>query len=291
VQRVVGVLIGVAVALGVAQFIPLDGWAVAAVVFVGLLIGRVLRLGPSGMVQVPVSALLVLFVGSVSSGYPGRRIIDTVIGAAIGVAVVLVSPTAPRAEAIVSSATEPLRGAAGLLTAMGSGIAQPWTKHQAEGWHGQAVALVASIADARGSLESAKLAARWNARARSLPPQLERADDALSAGRRVCIHLRSMTLALTAVPEGEPPKPVLGEVTVLLAQVVLAYGEWMTHDEDEASRRRFESATWACEQRLGAFVELAEERWQSDAQRWLTLGVVLAGIQRILAVVTEPIDA
>lgn len=290
VQRVVGVMIGVAVALAVSRVVPLNGWAVAGVVFVGLVVGRVLRLGPSGMVQVPVSALLVLFVGSVSKGYPGQRIIDTIVGAAIGVAVVLVSPSAPRIDQIATMADEPLERAAELLAAIGTGVGGAWTQEQAAEWHAAAVAGVTSVLAARSALENEELAARWNARARNLPPQLERSAAALTVARRVAIHVRSMTMALTSVPAGEPPKPVLGEVLTSLADLVRAYAGWVVHEDNDVARGAFHDAIAAAEARVETFLELAEERWRSDAQRWLTLGVVLSGAQRILAVITEPVD-
>src|SRR5579862_1897458 len=91
-QRVVGVVLGVAAALAVSHFLSPSGWSIGIIVFAGLLIGWSLRLGPQGAVQVPVSALLVFAVGSATPDYGGRRIVETLIGSAIAVLAVLVSP-------------------------------------------------------------------------------------------------------------------------------------------------------------------------------------------------------
>jgi len=69
-QRVAGVVLGVAAALAVSHFLTPSGWSIAIIVFAGLLLGWSLRLGPQGVVQVPVSALLVFAVGSASGSWP-----------------------------------------------------------------------------------------------------------------------------------------------------------------------------------------------------------------------------
>src|SRR3984957_16381922 len=73
-QRVVGVVLGVAAALAVSHFFTPSGWSIGIIVFAGLLIGWTVRLGPQGVVQVPVSALLVFAGGPAPPGYGFRRV-------------------------------------------------------------------------------------------------------------------------------------------------------------------------------------------------------------------------
>ena len=115
-QRVIGVVLGVAAALAVSHFLTPSGWSIAIIIFVGLLLGWSVRLGPQGVVQVPVSALLVFAVGSATPGYGGRRVVDTLIGSAIAVLAVLASPSAPAPERVVSDALAPLRQCRDLST-------------------------------------------------------------------------------------------------------------------------------------------------------------------------------
>src|SRR6202451_1476244 len=91
-QRVVGVVVGVTGALTVSHLLAPNAWSIGIIIFVGLLLGWAVRLGPQGAVQVPVSALLVFLVGRATPGYGGERIVDTLIGAAIAVIAVLLSP-------------------------------------------------------------------------------------------------------------------------------------------------------------------------------------------------------
>jgi uncharacterized membrane protein YccC len=62
-QRVAGVVLGVAAALAVSHFLAPSAWSIGIIIFAGLLLGWATRLGPQGVVQIPVSALLVFLVG------------------------------------------------------------------------------------------------------------------------------------------------------------------------------------------------------------------------------------
>src|SRR3984957_10857391 len=108
-QRVVGVVVGVTAALTVSHFLAPNAWSIGIIIFAGLLLGWAVRLGPQGAVQVPVSALLVFLVGRATPDYGGERIVDTLIGAGVAVIAVLLSPSAPGPDAVMSKALAPLR--------------------------------------------------------------------------------------------------------------------------------------------------------------------------------------
>ena len=57
-----------------------------------LLVGWTARLGPQGVVQVPVSALLVFLVGQATPGYAGERLVDPLICAGVAVVAVRLTP-------------------------------------------------------------------------------------------------------------------------------------------------------------------------------------------------------
>ena len=86
-QRVAGVMVGVLVAGVFAHVAGIHAWSIAVVIFVSLLVGRAMRLGTQGAIQVPISALLVLVLGATTGGYGFDRVIDTAIGAACGILV------------------------------------------------------------------------------------------------------------------------------------------------------------------------------------------------------------
>ena len=185
-QRVVGVVVGVVAALAVSHFLSLSGWSIGIIVFVGLLVGWSLPLGPQGVVQIPVSALLVFAVGNATPGYGGRRVLDTLIGSAIAVLAVLVSPSAPAPERVVSDAVAPLSRCGDILMEIGSAISSPWTLEQAEAWRREALGLFEATATARRDHEGHQLTARWNARAPPAPPGARASGRGVASRRQNC---------------------------------------------------------------------------------------------------------
>jgi len=87
-QRVVSVVAGVLIAVGVATWVGLTWWSLGVVVAGSLVIGRLLHLGDH-LLEVPISAMLVLAVGG-AEGAARDRVYETRIGAGVGVAVSVV---------------------------------------------------------------------------------------------------------------------------------------------------------------------------------------------------------
>ena len=90
VQRVVSVVSGVLLAVGFSSLVGISWWSLGILVALSILVGQLLRLGPH-LVEVPISAMLVLAVGGEET-VASDRIIETLIGAAVGVAVNIVFP-------------------------------------------------------------------------------------------------------------------------------------------------------------------------------------------------------
>jgi Fusaric acid resistance protein-like len=289
-QRVVGVVLGVAAALAVSHFVHLSGWSIAVIVFAGLLLGWGVRLGPQGAVQVPVSALLVLAVGSATPGYGGRRVLDTLIGSAIAVLAVLVSPSAPAPERVVTDAVAPLRRGCDILTEIGSAIGSAWTLEQARVWRSEALGVVEATAKARRDHDGHQLTARWNARARRGRPVLERADEALGVGERTAIQTRSIARALVDGAAAARPMPALGAMLVSTASAIEAYATWVGSPGEPADRQLSDAIRVAGET-FGLAVGRAQGRWGDDPTQWLTFGTILAMSHRILAEVSSPLES
>jgi hypothetical protein len=93
IQRVLSVVAGVALAVLFVSVVGLTWWSLGALVAASIVVGQLLRLGPN-LVEVPISAMLVLGVGyaggaeSVGTG----RVVETLLGAAVGVLVNVVFP-------------------------------------------------------------------------------------------------------------------------------------------------------------------------------------------------------
>ena len=99
IERSIGVVAGVVIALGAGQLFGDQSWVILSVIVISVAVAWALRLGPGSANQIPISAMLVLALGGQNAGYAVERIVETIIGAAIGlivnlaiVAPVFVSP-------------------------------------------------------------------------------------------------------------------------------------------------------------------------------------------------------
>jgi uncharacterized membrane protein YgaE (UPF0421/DUF939 family) len=286
-QRVLGVTLGVAVAIGVSHFLTPSAWSIGIIIFLGLLLGLATRLGP----QVPISALLVLLIGRLTPGYGGERIVDTLIGAGIAVLTVLVSPPAPTAASAVSGAVAPIHRCGDLLRVIASGVASHWTAERAGGWCQDALSLVDATAKASKDYESHRLNDRWNARAYRARPLLEQTERAIRTGERIAIHTRSIARALVDGSADARPMPALGTMLCCTASATDAYGAWATSTDSPTDRRRLSERLRAVDETLSGTLALAQERWGNDPTQWLTFVTVLAMSQRILAEVGHSLNS
>jgi Aromatic acid exporter family member 1 len=99
VERVASVLVGVAIAVGFAFFVGLTWWSLGILVAAAIVVGQLLRLGPN-LIEVPISAMLVLGVGFTAGAEAAAmsRLIETLIGATVGVLVNVAFPPAARSR-------------------------------------------------------------------------------------------------------------------------------------------------------------------------------------------------
>lgn len=287
-QRVVGVVLGVVVALGLSYLIAPSVWSIGIIIFLGLLVGWAARLGPQGVVQVPVSALLAFVVSRLTPGYGGQRVIDTLIGAGIALVVVLLSPSAPAPDTITAQAQAPIRRCGEVLGAIAAGLQSQWTRDQALSWREEAFTLIATTAKARKDHDAQQLSARWNARAYRERPVLERAQQAVAVGEHVAMYTRSIARALVDGSDAARPMPVLSAMLTSTVSAIGAYEAWVSSRDGPNDRKRLEETLGAADDSLGTSLALAQERWGADAARWLTFGTVLAMSQRILGQLSPP---
>src|SRR5215207_7564028 len=99
VERVFAVVLGVALAVGFSALVGLTWWSLAILVAASIVVGQLLRLGPN-LIEVPISAMLVLGVGYAAGAEELglSRVVETLIGAAVGVLVNVVFPPEVRSR-------------------------------------------------------------------------------------------------------------------------------------------------------------------------------------------------
>jgi len=161
VQRVAAVLIGVLLAVGLSVLVGFTWWSLGVVIVVGLAVGYALRLGET-ILEVPISAMLILSVTGESVAAYGR-VIETLIGAAAGLAAGLVLAP-PRLQPASEAIQDLCRKMADLLDDMASGLREGSFADHVDDWLRQARALGGEIERVDDAVREAEDSIRLNPR-------------------------------------------------------------------------------------------------------------------------------
>lgn len=203
-ERVASVLAGVLVAVGVAAFVGLTWWSLGAVVAISLILGRLLRLGPQ-LLEVPISAMLVLAVGGAREVAAGR-VYETLIGAAVGVAVnVAIAPPLylqPAGDAVGELADR----MAAFLRQLAGQLREAWSRELADRWLNEARVLGHEVGHAERALARAEESARFNPRGRQARAAQPRLNVALTALGHCHVTMRSLCRSLLDRTYFVPPE-------------------------------------------------------------------------------------
>jgi hypothetical protein len=229
-QRVASVVAGVLLALGAAALLGLHWWSIGLVIFVSLALGQVLRLGPHRM-ELSVSALLVLALGG-TPGIARTRLLETLIGAGVGVAVnaVLVPPVylQPAGEAIYELADD----MAGVLEGAAADLAEGWSGRDAYERLLEARELDGEVDEAREAVARAEDSLRLNPRRRLVGDPSEELRDGMTTLEHAVILVRGVCRSLVeldTVTGGRGPDPAMRAALARLleevADAVRTFGE------------------------------------------------------------------
>ncbi|HEY4604622.1 MAG TPA: FUSC family protein [Blastococcus sp.] len=197
VQRVLSVVAGVALAVLFVSVVGLTWWSLGALVAVSIVVGQLLRLGPH-LVEVPISAMLVLGVGYTAGAQTvgAGRVIETLIGAAVGVLVNVVFPPAVQSRYAGQSVEKFANEIGALLddaaTDLAAGTA---TADRAERWLEDARRLNRHVPRVDRALTHAEESRRLNLRAWTTPPVVG-LREGLDALEHISVSMRTLFRAV-----------------------------------------------------------------------------------------------
>jgi len=244
VDRVVSVVAGVSVAAVFSAAVELTWWSLAIVIAVALFVGQLLRVG-SNLIEVPISAMLVLGVGSLATDSAAwQRIGETLVGAVAGVASNLLFPPKVQAKdagaAIDGMATDLAdlldRAAADLANASTSGAV---LADRAASWLDDARRLTHNIPNVGTALLRAEESRRLNLRAVGTPDPGPALRHGLEALEHSAVAVRSMFRSVIDAikgdgwPAGEVGPELAGAIAVVLeefAGAIRAFGRLVRVD-------------------------------------------------------------
>lgn len=192
IQLTVAVTVGLGGALLLGHVLGLHWWSVGLTILAGLVVGELLRLGPFSS-QTAISALLALSLGG-TYGY--ARMIDTAIGAGIGVLVnALVAP-----PSYVQEASQALRRVgddlSALLRDMADGLAAAPERGTMQRWLARGREISASLRAAEATVAQGEESLRFNHRAGAEMGRLERIGEARLAFEHAVTQVRGMARSL-----------------------------------------------------------------------------------------------
>jgi len=228
-QRVASVTAGVLLALAAAELLGLHWWSVGLVIFVSLAVGQVLKLGPH-RIEMAVSALLVTTLGG-TPGVARTRVLETLIGAGVGVLVNAVAPPVyirPAGEAIYGLADD----MAGVLAGAAADLAEGWSGEDAYERLREARELDGEVGEAREAISQAEDSLRLNPRRRLVGDPSDELREGMSTLEHSVILVRGIMrslIDLDTATGGRGPDPALAaairELLEELAVAVRTFGE------------------------------------------------------------------
>jgi hypothetical protein len=292
--RVGAVLAGILVATLLSTWIGLTWWSLGAAIAASLLLAKVLRLGEQAL-ETPISAMLIMGVSNHDVAAE-TRILNTLIGAAVGVAFNLIyppaMPAAPARQAllrVVDAAASPLDAAADAL------VDGPVTRAQVEDWIDRVRSANREVAAATAVIALLKDSRRFNPRALGtvdVEPILASALDSLE---HCLLAIRGLFAVLLAEvpPEEEPDDPYGGELRAAFAVVLhdtadclRAFGSLVIAEaegrEEETEQALAESLDILRETQA-ILTELIMVDARDDTSSWLLRGSILAAVEQVLS--------
>lgn len=196
IERVMGVLLGVTVALVCGEIFGQHDWLFLVTLGIAMAAGWLLRLTPGSANQIAVSALLMIALGGLDVHYGVERLVETLIGAAIGFAVnaLVVAPvrTFPVHHAIVQLTAH----TSAALRRIADALDEPRDDDWLEEMFDRAIALREESAQVHAQLRQARESLRFNPRSRRYRQGLEDDDERYQRLQRITTQVIGMSRAI-----------------------------------------------------------------------------------------------
>ena len=242
VQRVLAVVLGVVLAVGFVSVVGLKWWSLGILVAASIVGGQILRLGPH-LLEVPISAMLVLGAGYASGAEStgASRIVETLIGAAVGVLVNVAFPPAVQTRfagrAVAKYAGEIASLLVDAASAMVSGPVEPYA---AQRWLEDARRLNRHAPQVDRALADADESRRLNMRAIGTPKVERSLREGLEALEHSSVSLRTLFRAVLDGTREQPDPDYAEEVRLTaagllseMAAVVRTFGDLIRDEIEE----------------------------------------------------------
>ena len=291
--RVGAVLAGVLVATFVSIWIGLTWWSLGAVIAASLIVAKIFRLGEQA-IEAPISAMLILGVTNPNVAAEAR-VLNTLIGAGVGVAFNLIYPPAlptRRASRTIIDAADAT--AAPLDAASQTLAAGPINREQVQDWLDRVHAGGLRVKSANETVASLKDSRRLNPRALGTTD----IEPVLASGMRTLesclLAIRALfTVVLTELPTEDRPDDPYGEELRAAFAVVLhdaadcirAFGSLIlaeVEEHEEEAERSLDESLDILRETQSVLTELMTVNFQENKSSWLLRGSILAAVEHVV---------
>ncbi len=291
--RVGAVLAGVLIATLVSIWIGLTWWSLGAVIAASLVAAKILRLGEQAM-EAPISAMLILGVTSPNVAAE-IRVLNTLIGAGVGVAFNLLYPPAlptRRASRAIIGVAE---ATAAPLDAASTDLAKgPINREQVQDWLDRVHAGGLRLTAASKTVATLKDSRRLNPRALGTTD----IEPVLASGLRTLesclLAIRALfTVLLAELPTEDRPDDPYGEELRAAFAIVLhdaadcirAFGSLVlaeVEEREEEAERSLDESLDILRETQAVLTELMTVDPQENKSSWLLRGSILAAVEHVL---------
>ncbi|MCY0898359.1 MAG: aromatic acid exporter family protein [Firmicutes bacterium] len=290
VQRMLGVIGGIVLALVFTHWLGLHAWSLAILVFVGMAAATRLNLGPQGIPQVAISALLVIAIGSEVKGYAWARALDTGLGALVAAAVsVLLWPPDFTPDAVDTLRLLAL-GLADIMDEIRQNLGEGITLAHANQHLTRARAVEQGLHDARAAIHRAETSLRWNPWHHKDRSRLKQLRQALEVLEHILIQVRGIARTLfvsverdLSQPSETWPVPVsyhLARLLALMGDALKSYAYLIREGDPEAAWRLEQLLANASRER-NRLVAAGGTWWARDATHFLDIAAVLVDLEKM----------
>lgn len=290
VQRILGVVAGIFLAIFLARWLGLHAWSLGVLVFIAMAMATRLHLGPYGIPQVAISALMVLAVGAQIKGYAWYRAADTAVGAAVAIVVsMLLWP-----PDFTPEAAETLRllalGLSDVMEGIHRDLVEGLNPSEASGHLNEARAVENGLHKARRAIKRAETSLRWNPWHRGAKARLAKLRQGLTVLDHCVIQARGIARTLFVTldrdvtqPSGALPTTLgrrLGAILSLTGEALKSYA-WLIHAGNQDAALRLESVLQQAHQERALVLHEAGVLLAADAARFLDIASVLVDVDKM----------
>ncbi|MCC3761781.1 aromatic acid exporter family protein [Glycomyces sp. TRM65418] len=262
-RQLVAVGLGVVVAVLAVVVTPGKELALAVGVSVAFLIGYWPRLNDQGL-YVPFTALFMIAVDSVEEPFVVVRLLETALGAGIGMAVNLLIEPPARVRAVGTRIRQDGAATAEFLRQIAAWLREESERGDGDTWAGRAKRLDSHAAETRSALDHANDSLRLNPHTTSAQTDaLDRFHAGFELNQRVLRATRALTDVLDGPARGAIPDDLAldaefcGDCATVIEETVDVYEGRLTriltrHDSDPGDSSSADEALTALERRTHA---------------------------------------